>query len=82
MNTFQPDYKEEWRKWLEINHTSEKEVWLIYYKKHIKKPTIAYLESVEVAICFGWIDGIKKRIDDEKYTHRFTPRRQNSNWSF
>ena len=58
-----------------------KEIWLVYYKKHTNKPTITYKESVEEAICFGWIDGIKKKIDEEKYTHRFTPRKKNSKWS-
>jgi len=54
---------------------------LVYYKKHTNKSSIAYLESVEEALCFGWIDGLKKRIDDEKYFHRFTPRKANSKWS-
>ena len=71
----------EWRNWLKNNHFSEKEIWLIYFKKHTSKPTVTYLESVEEAICFGWIDGIKKRIDDERYTHRFSPRRKSSKWS-
>ncbi len=73
--------RKEWRNWLEKNHAGTKEIWLVYYKKHTKKPTVAYKESVEEAICFGWIDGIKKRIDDERYTHRFTPRKANSKWS-
>ncbi len=63
------------------NHASENEVWLVYYKKHTGKPTVTYMESVKEALCFGWIDGIKKSIDDETYTHRFTPRRPGSKWS-
>jgi uncharacterized protein YdeI (YjbR/CyaY-like superfamily) len=54
---------------------------LIYYKKHTGKPIIPYDEAVEEAICFGWIDGIVKRIDDEKYARKFTPRTENSRWS-
>lgn len=71
----------EWRDWLEKNHTDKKEIWLIYYKKHTGKPVVSYDASVEEALCFGWIDGILKRIDDEKYTRRFTPRRKRSVWA-
>jgi uncharacterized protein YdeI (YjbR/CyaY-like superfamily) len=71
----------EWRRWLKTHHAREHEVWLIYYKKHTAKATISYRESVEEALCFGWIDGLKKRIDDERYAHRFTPRRAKSKWS-
>ena len=70
-----------WREWLKTNHKIKPEVWFVYYKKHSGKSKISYHESVEEAICFGWIDGIKKRIDDEKYTHRFTPRKPKSKWS-
>ena len=70
-----------WRVWLTKNHASEKEVWLAYYKKHTGKATVSYLESVKEALCFGWIDGLKKSIDEEKYAHRFTPRRAGSKWS-
>ncbi len=73
--------REEWRSWLKKNHAKAEEVWLVYYKKHTGKPSINYSDSVEEALCFGWIDGIKKRIDDEKYTHRFTPRKAKSKWS-
>ena len=71
----------EWRAWLEKNHATETEVWLVYYKKHTGKQSVSYLESVMEALCFGWIDGIKKRVDDERYIHRFTPRKPNSKWS-
>jgi uncharacterized protein YdeI (YjbR/CyaY-like superfamily) len=73
--------REEWRAWLQENHSGVGEVWLVYYKKHTGKPSITYAESVEEALCFGWIDGIKKRIDDERYAHRFTPRKASSKWS-
>ena len=71
----------EWRDWLEKNHSTEKEVWLIYYKKHVGKKSISYDAAVEEALCFGWIDSVVRRIDDEKYMQRYTPRRLNSVWS-
>jgi len=71
----------EWRAWLQKNHGRYEEVWLVYFKQHTGKPTISYRDSVEEAICFGWIDGLKKRIDEERYAHRFTPRRPGSKWS-
>lgn len=70
-----------WRAWLTENHASEKEVWLAYYKKHTGKATVTYMDSVKEALCFGWIDGLKKRIDDQRYAHRFSPRRVDSKWS-
>lgn len=70
-----------WRRWLKKNHATASEVWLVYYKKHTGKPSVTYLDSVREALCFGWIDGIVRRIDDETYTHRFTPRRPGSRWS-
>ncbi|MGB5488044.1 MAG: YdeI/OmpD-associated family protein [Lysobacterales bacterium] len=70
-----------WRAWLTENHASEKEVWLAYYKKHTGKATVTYKDSVKEALCFGWIDGLKKSIDEQKYAHRFTPRKVNSKWS-
>ena len=73
--------REDWRAWLEQNHATEKEVWLLYYKKHTGKPTIPYDDAVEEALCFGWIDSLVKRIDDEKYTQKFTPRKNRSVWS-
>ena len=76
-----PSSRAEWRSWLSENHARNKEVWLFYYKNHTGKPTVSYRDSVEEALCFGWIDGIKKSIDDERYCHRFTPRRKNSKWS-
>ncbi len=73
--------REEWRAWLKKNHTKAVQVWLVYYKKHTGKSSIDYTDSVEEALCFGWIDGIKKKIDEEKYAHRFTPRKAKSKWS-
>lgn len=73
--------RDEWRTWLEKNHHTEKEVWLIFYKKHTGKPTLLYDDAVEEALCYGWIDSIVKRIDDEKYCQKFTPRTKKSKWS-
>ncbi len=73
--------REEWRKWLEINHFSCEEVWLRYYKKPSGKPRIPYNDAVEEALCFGWIDGKIKRINEDYYIQRFTPRRPGSRWS-
>ena len=81
MRSFQAKSRADWHDWLEKNHNRKREIWLVYFKKHISKPTITYMDSVEEAICFGWIDGIKKRIDDEKYAHRFTVRNVKSKWS-
>jgi len=76
-----PADRAEWRAWLQENHATCSEAWLAFYKKHTGKPSVPYRESVEEAICFGWIDGLKKRIDEECYAHRFTPRKPNSKWS-
>jgi uncharacterized protein YdeI (YjbR/CyaY-like superfamily) len=70
-----------WTRWLEDHHATEPEVFLVFYRKAAGKPTIAYAEAVEEALCFGWIDGIKHKLDDERYTLRFTPRRPGSTWS-
>jgi uncharacterized protein YdeI (YjbR/CyaY-like superfamily) len=73
--------KEEWRSWLEANHLSEKEVWLVFYKKSSGKPRIPYEDAVEEALCFGWIDSLVQSLDEEKYVQKFTPRKPESKWS-
>lgn len=73
--------RDDWRVWLRKNHDTEKEVWLICYKKHTGKPRVPYDDAVEEAICFGWIDSLVRRIDDEKFTRKFTPRKNRSRWS-
>ncbi len=70
-----------WRKWLMKNHSTSGVVWLLFYKKHTGKPCMAYDAAVEEALCFGWIDSLTKRIDNERYAQKFTPRKQSSNWS-
>jgi uncharacterized protein YdeI (YjbR/CyaY-like superfamily) len=73
--------RSEWRTWLEIHHATETEVWLIYAKKGAGTPSINYLESLEEALCFGWIDSIIQKVDEEKYARKFNPRRAGSKWS-
>ncbi len=73
--------REQWRDWLEKNHATAKEIWLIYYKKNSGKPRIPYNDAVEEALCFGWIDSIVKSVDELCYVQRFTPRRKNSQLS-
>jgi uncharacterized protein YdeI (YjbR/CyaY-like superfamily) len=69
------------RKWLTDHHASERELWVGFYKKGTGRPSITYPEALDEALCFGWIDGIRKSIDAESYTNRFTPRKASSNWS-
>lgn len=71
----------EWREWLALHHATKKEIWLVYYKKTSGKTGVSYEESVEQALCFGWIDGAIKGIDNDTYAGRFTPRRVKSPWS-
>ena len=71
----------EWRAWLEENHANKSEVLVGLYKKASGRPTMTWSEAVDQALCFGWIDGVRRGIDEESYYNRFTPRRPNSNWS-
>lgn len=70
-----------WRRWLAKNHKTKKEIWLLYYKKHTGKPSMVISEGVEEALCYGWIDTTLKRLDDERFILRYTPRRKGSVWS-
>src|SRR5882724_5331355 len=71
----------DFRKWLAKNHSSATELLVGFYKRDSGKPSITWPESVDQALCFGWIDGVRRRIDDVSYTIRFTPRKPVSNWS-
>ena len=62
--------------WLKENYKTAEEIWLVYYRKHAGTPRIPYKHAVEEALCFGWIDSIIKKIDDEKYCRKFTPRKE------
>ena len=72
---------EDFRRWLERHHASERELWVGYYKKSSGRASMTWAESVDEALCFGWIDGLRKRVDDDRYMIRFTPRRAGSIWS-
>jgi len=78
---FTPKDREDWRRWLKENHARETEIWLVFLKKTTGNPNLSYNDAVEEALCFGWIDGIKRSIDEERYMHRFTPRKTGSKWS-
>jgi uncharacterized protein YdeI (YjbR/CyaY-like superfamily) len=79
--TFYPKSILAWRKWLAKNGTSEKSVWLIYYKKHTGQPSIAYTDAVDAALCFGWIDSTARPIDEDTYMQYFCQRKPTSTWS-
>jgi len=69
------------RAWLKVNHSMRDELWVGYWRKSTGRSSITWEESVDEALCFGWIDGIRKRVDEDAYTIRFTPRRKSSTWS-
>jgi len=71
----------EYRKWLEKNHASAKELWIGFWKKSTGKPTLTWQQCVDESLCFGWIDGIRKSVDADSYKQRVTPRRPTSIWS-
>ncbi|MDL1900264.1 hypothetical protein FBR02_05790 [Anaerolineae bacterium CFX9] len=79
--TFYAADRAEWRAWLAENHTTADEIWLLFPAKDTGRPGVSYLHAVEEAICFGWIDGIARRMNDEFRAQRFTPRRPRSNWT-
>jgi uncharacterized protein YdeI (YjbR/CyaY-like superfamily) len=72
---------DDWRTWLEKNHASREELWVGFYKRDSGRPSITWPESVDGALCYGWIDGIRKSIDEISYKIRFTPRKSRSIWS-
>jgi uncharacterized protein YdeI (YjbR/CyaY-like superfamily) len=73
--------RQEWRKWLEAHHDAKSEIWLVFPKRHTGLITMSYDDAVEEALCFGWIDSIIRRLDDDTYARKFTPRKPDSNWS-
>ena len=70
-----------WDAWLAEHHATESEVWVVTWKKATGKPSVAWADAVEVALRYGWIDGIVKSLDEERYKQRWTPRRPKSKWS-
>ncbi|MBM3300524.1 MAG: YdeI/OmpD-associated family protein [Deltaproteobacteria bacterium] len=73
--------RRKWREWLEKNHDKSDEIWLIQYRKHTRIAGMSYKEALEEALCFGWIDSRTRRLDDDRFLLRFTPRKPNSLWS-
>lgn len=79
--TFYPRTREAWREWLERHHADRDEVWLVTYRKAAGKPSVAYNDAVEEALCFGWIDSVRKSMGDQRLAQRFSPRRAGSGYS-
>jgi uncharacterized protein YdeI (YjbR/CyaY-like superfamily) len=73
--------RQAWREWLKANHDREDEIWLIYYKKATGIPSLDYHDTLDEALCYGWVDSLIKKIDEQKYARKFTPRRKDSKWS-
>ncbi|MDX1421389.1 MAG: YdeI/OmpD-associated family protein [Rubricoccaceae bacterium] len=70
-----------WRAWLAAHHAEASEIWLVWYRVHTGRPSVPYNDAVEEALCFGWIDSVRKGLDDERYAQRYTPRRAGSAYS-
>jgi uncharacterized protein YdeI (YjbR/CyaY-like superfamily) len=79
-DTIKPKDKTKWREWLDKHHKTLTEIWLLFDDRSAE-PTVTYLDAVEEAICFGWIDGIQKRFSPDELAQRFTPRKRRSNWT-
>ena len=71
----------DWRAWLERNHGAVAEIWLVFHKRHSATPCVAHEAAIEEALCFGWIDSLVRRLDENRYAIKFTPRTSNSRWS-
>lgn len=81
IETFYPATQEEWRQWLVDNHQLKQSIWLVCYKKESKRPTLGWSEIVDEALCFGWIDGKRKTIDQESFVQFICKRKPKSTWS-
>jgi uncharacterized protein YdeI (YjbR/CyaY-like superfamily) len=81
MKTIFAETADQWRTWLDEHHDSASEVWLIFHKLHTGVRSISYLDALDEALCFGWVDSLVKRLDDRRYARKFTPRRAESRWS-
>jgi uncharacterized protein YdeI (YjbR/CyaY-like superfamily) len=73
--------RREWRAWLAAHHTSSPGIWLVFYKHHTGRKSLPHEEAVREALCFGWIDSLIKRLDDDRYAVKMTPRKPDSRWS-
>lgn len=81
IETYCPQSQTDWRQWLEQNHQSRQSVWLVCYTKKSKIPSLSWSEAVDEALCFGWIDSTRKKIDDISFMQFFSKRKPKSNWS-
>lgn len=81
LKTLDAGSREAWREWLARHHDTASEVWLVFRKRHTGRPSIAYDDAVCEALCFGWIDSLIRRLDEERYARKFTPRKPDSRWS-
>jgi uncharacterized protein YdeI (YjbR/CyaY-like superfamily) len=73
--------RQQWRDWLTDHHNLESEVWLVFHRRHTANDSINYDGAIEEALCFGWIDSIVRRLDDDRFARKFTPRKSESRWS-
>jgi len=81
IETYYPKTKQQWRKWLLKNHSKENAVWVVFYKKKSNIPSISWSDAVDEALCFGWIDSVKKKLDEERSIQFFSKRKPKSTWS-
>lgn len=81
MKTFDAGTLARWRKWLAANHASKTEIWLVFYKQHTGKASVSYMDALDEALCYGWIDSLVRRLDEARFARKFTPRKPKSNWS-
>ena len=81
VETYYPKTKQQWRNWLEQNHLKKNSVWLVQYNRKSNKPSIGWSDAVDEALCFGWIDSIRKKLDDESTIQFFSKRKDKSTWS-
>ena len=81
MKTFDPGSVARWRSWLQKHHASASDIWLVFYKQHTGRQSFGYLDALDEALCYGWIDSLVKRIDDGRFARKFTPRKPGSKWS-
>src|SRR5262245_46644820 len=81
LTTLDLSTSDDWRNWLTKHHESVSEIWLVFHKIHTGRPSIKLADAIDEAICFGWVDSLIKRLDDDRYAIKFTPRKADSRWS-
>ena len=81
LSTLDVRSRQQWRDWLREHHDSVSEIWLVFHKRRTEEKSISYDDAVEEALCFGWIDSLVRRLDDDRYARKFTPRKPDSRWS-